>query len=484
MSTVLAGKLLPLSSTRSAQPFAEDMFDQIAGFRGAEMALDLLAGALSLTLSSALLKSFGLTLFPGSLRHVGWACAFFLCLLLLALHRSGTYRISGGLLGLRESACVLQAVASLYLVLVPCAIIFGSRTLVLGALVEAPILTFLLLIRKHLFDKCLRHLPAHMLQRVLIHGPHASANMVFAALVRCSTLRMSPVAIVAEDPHAPNFTCHASGYRRTHSMRSDGGALTAAKIRGHRADVVLVTEPFATQEAFQQIVEETSLGGARLLLRAAHPFEGHVQALDYIDFDGQLIYGVARPRLARMHDIVARALDVVISGAALVVLLPVLCIVALLVRLDSPGPIIFSQLRVGRGEQTFTMFKFRTMYHQTCGSGMSPSHASDPRITKLGRLLRKTSLDELPQLWNVLRGDMALVGPRPEMPFIVQGYTPTQRERLAVRPGLSGIWQLSVDRCRPIHENVHYDLYYVRHRSTSLDIAILLHTFLFAMRGT
>ena len=109
--------------------------------------------------------------------------------------------------------------------------------------------------------------------------------------------------------------------------------------------------------------------------------------------------------------------------------------------------------------------------------------ATDSRITKVGRLLRRTSLDELPQLLNVLRGEMTLVGPRPEMPFIVEKYTPRQRARLQVVPGITGLWQLSADRAFEIHENLDYDIYYLRFRNFFMDLAILVHTALFAMRG-
>ena len=101
----------------------------------------------------------------------------------------------------------------------------------------------------------------------------------------------------------------------------------------------------------------------------------------------------------------------------------------------------------------------------------------------MGRILRHTCIDELPQLLNVLRGEMSLVGPRPEMPFIVEQYEPVHRKRLAVKPGITGLWQLSADRMSPIHENISYDLYYVRHRSILMDVAILLHTLVFAFRG-
>jgi lipopolysaccharide/colanic/teichoic acid biosynthesis glycosyltransferase len=107
----------------------------------------------------------------------------------------------------------------------------------------------------------------------------------------------------------------------------------------------------------------------------------------------------------------------------------------------------------------------------------------DERITRVGRLLRKVSLDELPQLINVLAGDMSLVGPRPEMPFLVDQYNSFQRQRLEVIPGITGLWQLSADRAFHIHENIQYDMYYIRNRGFFLDLAILLHTVIFAVRG-
>jgi lipopolysaccharide/colanic/teichoic acid biosynthesis glycosyltransferase len=123
------------------------------------------------------------------------------------------------------------------------------------------------------------------------------------------------------------------------------------------------------------------------------------------------------------------------------------------------------------------------MYVDAASYAYSPRVPDDPRITSLGRFLRRTSLDELPQLINVLVGDMALVGPRPEMPFIVEEYTDQHRQRLQVKPGITGLWQLSGDRAYLIHENIEYDLYYIQHRNFFLDVAILLHTILFAMRG-
>ena len=146
-------------------------------------------------------------------------------------------------------------------------------------------------------------------------------------------------------------------------------------------------------------------------------------------------------------------------------------------------PAWFQQERVGKDGERFRMYKFRTMHLNAACYDFSPREPSDPRITRIGRFLRRTSLDELPQLLNVLQGTMSLVGPRPEMPFIVEQYTERHRQRLQVKPGLTGLWQLSGDRAVFIHENVEYDLYYIQHRNFFMDLAILLHTTVFAMRG-
>jgi len=178
-----------------------------------------------------------------------------------------------------------------------------------------------------------------------------------------------------------------------------------------------------------------------------------------------------------------RVLDVALSSIALIVLSPICLMIAMLIKMDSSGPVLFIQNRVGLNGRIFRIFKFRSMYADSGQYEPSPTSSLDPRLTRVGRLLRRLSLDELPQLVNVIRGDMSLVGPRPEMPFIVQGYDPAQRKRLSVMPGITGLWQLSADRAFPIHENLEYDLYYVRNRGIFMDVAILIHTLLFAMKG-
>ena len=224
------------------------------------------------------------------------------------------------------------------------------------------------------------------------------------------------------------------------------------------------------------------LAGIKVAFLSSPEFHEH-RGTTSIDLDGFMVTSMIEPSTSWFYTAGKRVLDLILSSFLLVVLSPLLLLIALSVKLDSPGPIFFTQKRVGRNGELFRIFKFRSMYADSPQYEASPHSSFDPRITRIGRLLRRLSLDELPQFVNVILGDMSLVGPRPEMPFIVQAYSSEQRERLEVTPGITGLWQLSADRAFPIHENVQYDLYYIRNRGFFMDLAILIHTLFFAMRG-
>jgi lipopolysaccharide/colanic/teichoic acid biosynthesis glycosyltransferase len=182
---------------------------------------------------------------------------------------------------------------------------------------------------------------------------------------------------------------------------------------------------------------------------------------------------------------VNRAADVAVAGAALVLAGPVLGLAALAVKLEDGGPVLFRQTRVGRNGEDFKLLKLRTMIlgAETIGAGMAVDEG-DPRITRVGRLLRKLSLDELPQLWNVVRGDMSVIGPRPTLRYQVERYDERQRRRLEVRPGITGWAQIHGRATLPWPERIELDVWYVEHRSPRLDVAILARTPLALFRGT
>jgi lipopolysaccharide/colanic/teichoic acid biosynthesis glycosyltransferase len=178
-----------------------------------------------------------------------------------------------------------------------------------------------------------------------------------------------------------------------------------------------------------------------------------------------------------------RAFDIAVSGAALVVLAVPMLAISIAVRLESPGGAIFRQRRAGWRGRPFTMLKFRTMRSDVDPYGHSPHSGDDPRLTRIGKWLRERSLDELPQLWNVLRGDMSLVGPRPLYERQAAEWTPEQRRRLDVRPGLTGYAQAYGRASLPIEDKIEMDLHYVDNASFPMDLRILAATALSAVGG-
>lgn len=198
---------------------------------------------------------------------------------------------------------------------------------------------------------------------------------------------------------------------------------------------------------------------------------------------GAILLDERVPRGMRGNARIKRCLDVVIACVALLILVPLCVLIAVAVKLDSPGPILFSHQRVGYRGKPFWILKFRSMHLHAPKYQRSPSTLDDTRITRVGRVLRRLSLDEIPQLINVLRGEMSFVGPRPEMPYIAKTYTALQRRRLDVLPGITGLWQISSARAFPIHHNLEYDLYYIARQSFLLDIAILCRTTASVVRG-
>jgi lipopolysaccharide/colanic/teichoic acid biosynthesis glycosyltransferase len=182
---------------------------------------------------------------------------------------------------------------------------------------------------------------------------------------------------------------------------------------------------------------------------------------------------------------VNRAADVALAGAGLVVASPLLALSAVAIALEDGRPVLYRQERVGRNGEPFELLKLRTMVvgAETQGAGFAVDRG-DARITRVGRVLRKLSLDELPQLWNVLRGDMSLVGPRPTLAYQVERYTPRQHRRLDVKPGLTGWAQIHGRAALPWDERIELDVWYVEHRSPLVDLKILLRTPLALFSGT
>jgi exopolysaccharide biosynthesis polyprenyl glycosylphosphotransferase len=276
-------------------------------------------------------------------------------------------------------------------------------------------------------------------------------------------------------------------------------------IRESRANEVIITDPNVPGERLFDVMIQT--GRRRgVEFRIAPTLLNCLPSKTEIDQVGSLpMVTLFRSPLSSGARIVKRSSDLIIAALALTVLAPLWLLIALLIKIDSRGPVFYKQERVGMDGRIFLFYKFRSMrvdsddathreYQRAYISGQADSNLGDDdrpvfklrgdtRITRMGRLLRKTSLDELPQLFNVLRGDMSVVGPRPPIPYEVENYQVWHRKRLDMKPGITGLWQVSGRNRLPFDEMVRMDLYYIENWSLLLDIKIVLQTLPVMWRG-
>ena len=271
------------------------------------------------------------------------------------------------------------------------------------------------------------------------------------------------------------------------------GALTELEqlCKEGKVDVVIVTLPLEEHGHLATLLERIHHLPVQIkLVPDLYPFAYLYSRLEM--FGGMPLIGLSEPVIPLWQGAVKRAVDVVFTLIGLIVLSPFMAIIAMGVKLTSPGAIIFSHERVGEGGKLFRMYKFRTMVEDAeqllleeaeKDRSLLIKRANDPRVTPFGRWLRRFSLDELPQLWNVLRGDMSMVGPRPELPYLVEQYEPWQRKRLLVPQGITGWWQINGRSDKPMLLHTEDDIYYVRNFSLMLDLQILWKTIWVVLRG-
>ena len=273
------------------------------------------------------------------------------------------------------------------------------------------------------------------------------------------------------------------------------GSLRHARriIIGHNVDDVVIALP---QRAHEQV---------NILVAKLHDLPVKVWVIpDYFhlalhkavvdDFAGIPMLDLRAPALNDYQRMVKRAFDLVIALLIMPFVLLLMGAIAIAIRLESPGPIIFKQKRVGENGRLFEMLKFRSMVanaeqirqmveHMDETGNFIHKIPEDPRVTRIGRFLRKYSLDEFPQIFNILKGEMSIVGPRPELPYLVKHYEPWQRTRFAVPQGVTGWWQINGRSDKPMHLNTEDDLYYVQNYSLLLDLQIILKTIIVVLSG-
>jgi exopolysaccharide biosynthesis polyprenyl glycosylphosphotransferase len=457
-------------------------------FGACAAAADFLAAGASLLLSEIFLRvSFFRATWSGvsleSSKPDTMALAAFAGLLVVLLNRGDRgYADGGSLLQIRETERALRSSTLALLLLLPLGLLPGAHLSLAAWMLSLLLAPVFLILEKQMLAAAMRklHRQGRGVERVLVYGAGSAARRVVSALLDSPQLGMRPVAAIDDGSSPPSGWMFALGYRGRGAIPVRHGQAQRL-LESCACEVLVMASENDVQEQAAEMARLAEQMGMRVVYLST-PGAQEWRHQEWLHADGLLLSSIADPPRG-LYPPAKRAVDLLLASLLLVLLAPLLLAIALWVRLDSPGPAFFVQKRVGHRGRIFEIIKFRTMHRDAARYDMSPANPADARITRAGRFLRRTSLDELPQLFNVLAGDMSLVGPRPEMPFLVEEHAREHLERLQAVPGITGLWQLSADREFRIHENVHYDLYYIKNRSLFLDAAILIHTLLFAMRG-
>jgi exopolysaccharide biosynthesis polyprenyl glycosylphosphotransferase len=316
-------------------------------------------------------------------------------------------------------------------------------------------------------------------RNVLILGAGEMGQLLAYKLVKDKTLGYRAIGFVDDDPAKQHLTLH--GLPVLGNSRAVKELIAKHKI----SEVIFASSKFPAEKILDVITESERSGIEFKLVPGI--LELIASRLDIDELGGVPLLTVSEIRLKGLSAIIKRLTDLILSLFCLALISPILLVFGLLVKLTSKGPVFFVQPRVGLDGQTFPMYKFRSMIKdaEQLFPQLEPlsevdgnlfKMKNDPRMTPLGKFMRRWSIDELPQLFNVLLGHMSMVGPRPPLPREVSKYTPWHFKRLRVRPGITGLWQTSGRSLIPFEEMVRLDVYYIENWSLWLDCKILLRT--------
>jgi exopolysaccharide biosynthesis polyprenyl glycosylphosphotransferase len=397
--------------------------------------------------------------------------------------RVGLYRREISLLNVKELRGIFHA--GFYAAAAVLSASFYVRTLDLSritlttAILISPTLVYL---QRQIFYRIhiLFHQRGWSQEQVLIYGAGSIGIHLAKRMFESPALGLYPVGFLDDSKQGQLVTWAGLGPKQGVPVLGDESLLK--DLGKLKVDQVFIALPSASFERNQRLVEACIAAGVNYAI-VPNTYEKFVQHVEMFEIGGIPVLRRRENRVSVYYLAIKRIIDWSFSTLFILILSPLYLVLGLAIKLDSSGPIIFKQKRVGLRGRQFSMYKFRSMRIEAPQYARTPSDPHDPRITRVGRWLRRTSLDELPQLFNVWRGDMSLVGPRPEMPFIVETYTSLQRQRLEAKPGITGVWQISAVRGEPIHQNIEYDLFYLENRSILLDLAIIVKTVLSVIRG-
>ena len=397
--------------------------------------------------------------------------------------RSRDPRVIG--VGFGEYRRVAHATTTTFGLLAIAFLVFQADTARWFFTVALPIGLFLLLLSRWLWRQWLTTQRAygHFLSRVIVVGRRKDVEKVVRQIRANSGAAYTVVAAVVGEHDAEAATSSLGDLMVLSDLDRVAEFSRTLGVDG----VVVAGNPDHSSDFIHDLAWRLEGGCAELILATSLANVAGPR-IHFRPVDGLPLIHVEIPQFDGAKHVAKRAMDITLAGLALLVLAPVFAVIAVLIRLDSEGPSLFAQERVGRGGRTFRIVKFRSMNSaapeqlaalmaKNEGSGALFKMKDDPRVTRLGRVLRKYSLDELPQFWNVLTGDMSLVGPRPPLPGEVSTYEDHVHRRLYIKPGLTGMWQVNGRSNLSWEESVRLDLYYVENWSLLGDLIILWRTF-------
>ena len=409
--------------------------------------------------------------------------AVYALLIWLNYQRNNLYRNIVGRAWLEEVYLIASSVAvsivivlAMFFILQPLAtsrlmlIYVAALTVVVGA--------FSRLIRRWVLAYLRQH--GIGIRRVLIIGMGEVGRSLLGIMLSRPELGYLPVGFLDDDAEKS-----ALGMGRVEAL--GGTAELADVISKHLIDTVIITFRWKHYDLIQELTEVCRMAGADLRI-VPEIMQLNIRQVQVENLDGIPLLGIGAHRsFSRANQLIKRALDLIVLTIALPLWAPISLLVVLALKLEGKGPVLYRQLRVGKDERPFELWKFRSMVQGAEAlqdellrtSGEDPRHpkfVDDPRITRVGKFLRRTSLDELPNLINVLRGEMSLVGPRPPTPSEVELYEARHIRRLQITPGMTGWWQVRGRSNIPFDEMCEMDMYYIDNWSIAMDIEILMLT--------
>jgi len=402
----------------------------------------------------------------------------------LILFGFGAYKKESSVLNMEEIKNVIRGITAAFL-LFTIIIVFvklaPSRYVLLFSYIIS--LIFILSERTALYHLLISTFPLKYLnEKVLIYGAGELGQALYRSFVNSPKLGIVPVGFIDDNQDILGKKFYPSGYNNSNYI----------SVLGHGQDILHLKKELNIMKVYVAIanIKYSTLIDILNCLKAEKIETAFVPNLYKVFMHRMKVSKIGKIPIVEFEGAnssfylsIKRYFDFLFASILLFLVLPLFLVIALSIKIDSKGSVFFKHDRVGKNGKLFSIYKFRSMFMDSDPYTVNPLDKADSRITRVGRFLRKTSLDELPQLINVLKGEMSIVGPRPEMPFIVDKYNEIHRERLKVLPGITGLWQLSGDRKKAIHENMDYDLYYIRNVSFFLDLAILIETLVFAFKG-